>query len=159
MLQKASLSNFEFFYNLYMHPEVNPFLLYEIMPPEDFKPIFEKLIHEGVLYVFIDNQIAVGMCKLIPLTYRCSHITYLGGVGIVPKYFGKGLGKKMLLEIIAFCKSNGMSRIELSVATHNHKAFQLYENVGFQKEGMLKNYGFLKSDNRFIDEYLMAILL
>lgn len=94
MLQKASLSNFEFFYNLYMHPEVNPFLLYEIMPPEDFKPIFEKLIHEGVLYVFIDNQIAVGMCKLIPLTYRCSHITYLGGVGIVPKYFGKGLGKK-----------------------------------------------------------------
>jgi putative acetyltransferase len=52
-----------------------------------------------------------------------------------------------------------MRRIELSVATHNQKACQLYETVGFQKEGVFKNYGFLKSENRFVDEYAMAILI
>lgn len=159
MLQKATSKDFDFFFNLYMHPKVNPYLLYEVMKPEEFQPVFEKLIEDGVLYLFIDNQIAVGMCKLIPLTHRCSHITYLGGVGIVPEYSRKGFGEKMLLEIIRFCKSIGMSRIELSVATHNEKACHLYEKIGFQKEGVLKNYGFLKSENRFIDEYAMAILI
>jgi RimJ/RimL family protein N-acetyltransferase len=159
MLQKATLDDFDFFYGLYMHPEINPFLLYEMMTSKEFEPVFEKLIQEEVLYLFIDNQIPVGMCKLIPQTYRCSHITYLGGVSIVPEYSGKGFGKKMLLEIISFCKSIGMRRIELSVATHNQKACQLYETVGFQKEGVFKNYGFLKSENRFVDEYAMAILI
>jgi putative acetyltransferase len=146
MLQKATLDDFDFFYGLYMHPEINPFLLYEMMTSKEFEPVFEKLIQEEVLYLFIDNQIPVGMCKLIPQTYRCSHITYLGGVAIVPEYSGKGFGKKMLLEIISFCKSIGMRS-------------QLYETVGFQKEGVFKNYGFLKSENRFVDEYAMAILI
>jgi RimJ/RimL family protein N-acetyltransferase len=63
------------------------------------------------------------------------------------------------LEIIDFCKKNTVLRIELSVAVQNKKAIQLYESVGFTKEGVLKNYTYLKSKNQFIDEVLMSNLL
>jgi putative acetyltransferase len=84
---------------------------------------------------------------------------YLGGVAIQPEYFGKGCGKKMMLEIIDFCKNKSVSRIELSVDTNNEKAIKLYESVGFLKEGILKNYTFLKSKNKYIDEQIMSNLI
>lgn len=159
MLEKAKLDDFSYIYNLYMHPEVNPYLLYEMMGQITFRPIFEDLIKEEVLFLYKNGLENIGMCKLIRQKYRNEHILYLGGLAIHPYYFGKGFGKKMMQEIIDFCKNNGVSRIELSVAIHNEKAIQLYEDVGFTKEGVLKNYTYLKSKDQFIDEILMSNLL
>lgn len=159
MLEKAKLDDFSYIYNLYMHPEVNPYLLYEMMEQETFRPIFEDLIKEEVLFLYKNGLETIGMCKLIRQKYRNEHILYLGGLAIHPDYFGKGFGKKMMQEIIDFCKKQGVSRIELSVAIHNEKAIQLYEKVGFTKEGVLKNYTYLKSKDQFIDEILMSNLL
>lgn len=159
MLEKAKLDDFSYIYNLYMHPEVNPYLLYEMMGQITFRPIFEDLIKEEVLFLYKNGLENIGMCKLIRQKYRNEHILYLGGLAIHPDYFGKGFGKKMMQEIIDFCKNNGVSRIELSVAIHNEKAIQLYEDVGFTKEGVLKNYTYLKSKDQFIDEILMSNLL
>jgi RimJ/RimL family protein N-acetyltransferase len=55
-------------------------------------------------------------------------------------------------------KQKGFLRIELSVATGNEKAIELYKKAGFLHEGVLKNYTFLKSKNQFIDEAVMAFL-
>lgn len=99
------------------------------------------------------------MCKLIRQKHRNSHIMYLSGVAIHPDYFGKGFGKKMMLEIINICKIKSVSRVELSVDTHNLKAIKLYKSVGFTKEGILKNYTFLKSKNKFIDKQIMSNLI
>ena len=159
MLERAKTSNFEFIYELYMNPKINPFLLYEIMDSENFLPIFRDLIDNKVLYLFkIDSEI-IGMCKLVRQKYRNEHIMYLGGVAINPNYFGKGFGTKMMLEVIDFCKTKSISRIELSVDTKNKKAIQLYESVGFEKEGILRNYTFLKSKNKYIDEQIMSNLI
>ncbi|RTY87795.1 GNAT family N-acetyltransferase [Flavobacterium sp. RSP15] len=65
----------------------------------------------------------------------------------------------MMLEIINICKIKSVSRVELSVDTHNLKAIKLYKSVGFTKEGILKNYTFLKSKNKFIDEQIMSNLI
>ncbi|WP_338408103.1 GNAT family protein [uncultured Flavobacterium sp.] len=159
MLEKVSKVDFSYIYQLYMNPEVNPFLLYEMMDQETFQPIFEDLLKEEVLYLYKENTKTVGMCKLIRLKHRNEHIFYLGGVAIHPNNFGKGFGRKMMLEIIAFCKNNSVLRIELSVATSNEKAIRLYESVGFEKEGVLKKFTYLKSKNEFIDEQMMAIVL
>jgi RimJ/RimL family protein N-acetyltransferase len=159
MLERAKTSNFEFIYELYMNPKINPYLLYEIMDSEKFLPIFRDLIHNKVLYLFkVDSEI-IGMCKLIRQKYRNEHIMYLGGVAINPNYFGKGFGTKMMLEVIDFCKTKRISRIELSVDTKNEKAIKLYESVGFEKEGILRNYTFLKSRNKYIDEQIMSNLI
>ena len=76
-----------------------------------------------------------------------------------PDFAGRGLGKLMLREIISLGKQQGLLRIELSTATINEKAIHLYESVGFEKEGVLRRYTHLKSENRFLDEVLMSYLM
>lgn len=158
MIRKAVAKDIDFFYYLYMHPQVNPFLLYEKMEQEEFLPIFNDLLHKGVLYLFIQDDVPAGMFKLVPQQYRNSHIVYLGGLAIDPRCAGKGLGLKMIEAIKEYAKAAGFKRIELSVAAINEKAIGLYLKAGFEKEGLLKNFTFLKSENKFLDEVMMAYL-
>ncbi len=158
MVQPADLKDFDFLYELYMHPKINPYLLYENMSAAAFMPIFESLLQQEVLFVYVADGVPAGMFKLVPQKYRNDHIIYLGGLAIAPAFSGMGEGHKMMNEIIAFARENGFLRIELSVASTNDKAIQLYEKVGFQKEGLLKKYTYLKSEQRFIDEFMMALV-
>jgi RimJ/RimL family protein N-acetyltransferase len=158
MERLAHAGDFSFIYNLYMHPAVNPWLLYEQMDPADFEPIFNELINKKALFIFEQGETAVGMFKLVPQKYRNSHIVYLGGVAIDPAYAGKGYGETMLRRLLAIAAEKGFTRVELTVAVENRRAIQLYEKVGFINEGVLKNYSFLAAQNRYIDEQVMAKL-
>jgi len=64
----------------------------------------------------------------------------------------------MIDEIIQLGKERGFLRMELGVSTINTKAIHLYEKAGFVKEGLLKKYIFLKTENLFLDDLLMAYL-
>lgn len=156
MIRKATTSDFDYICSLYMHPQVNPYLLYEMMDAAAFKPIFDDLLSKEVKYIFETDGKAVGMFKLIPLQHRNSHIAYLGGLAIDPAFSGKGYGLKMLNEIIDYVKAKGFLRVELSVATINEKAIRLYEKAGFEKEGVFRKFTYLKSEDRFLDETVMA---
>lgn len=158
MVRPITAQDFEFIYSLYFHPDINPFLLYEMMDSASFKPVFDDLLAKNIIYIFEHEGAQVGMFKLIPMPHRTSHIAYLGGVAIDSKHAGKGFGKKMLTEILDFGQKQGFLRIELSTATINEKAIALYEKVGFQKEGVLRKFCFLKSENRFLDEVMMSYL-
>ncbi len=158
MNRPATTHDLDFIYRLYMHPEINPFLLYEPMDGSAFVPIFEQLLDDGVLYVFEEAGISIGMFKLIPLKHRTSHIAYLGGVAIDPDFAGKGYAKKMFEEIIALGKTKQLRRIELSASVENTRAISLYEKCGFQAEGVLRKYTYLKKEDRYIDERLMSYL-
>ena len=158
MIRLATSKDITFFYDLYMHPEINPFLLYENMTLPEFEPVFNELVQDQLLYVFETSQKPVGMFKFIPLKHRNTHIAYLGGVAIDPLQSGKGYGALMMQEIIDLGKTKGLLRIELSTAVANQKAISLYEKCGFQKEGVLQKYTHLKSENRFVDEVMMAYL-
>lgn len=159
MVTKASENDFNFIYSLYMHPSINPYLLYEPMDTVEFKPIYENLIQSSLLYVFEHDSKPTGMFKLVPFTHRSSHVVYLGGLAIDPAVTGKGLGGKMMAAIIDHCKQKGFLRIELSVAINNEKAIRLYERAGFKKEGVLRKYTHLKKQDIFIDEVLYSYLI
>ena len=160
MIRKATLQDFNFFYELYMHPAINPFLLYEQMDEAAFNPIFAELAQKELVFIYFNEErLPVGMFKLVPHTYRSAHIVYLGGVAVHPRWAGKGYGFLMLKSIIDYAREIGFLRIELSVAIQNLKAMSLYEKVGFEKEGTLKKYTYLKEKNIFIDEILMAYIV
>ena len=159
MHRLAEASDFDFIYRLYMHPVINPWLLYEMMEETEFRPIFEELVAKKCLFVYYEGTEMIGMFKLVPQKYRNSHIIYLGGIGIHPDYWGKGYGSKMLKEVVELIKTMGYSRVELTVATVNAQAIRTYEKVGFTNEGTLEKYTYLKSENRFIDEQVMALML
>ena len=158
MVRKAKHEDFDFIYALHINPQVNRFLFYEIMSTEEFKDIFDELLRQGVLYVYEEDDILKGMFKLTPKQHRCSHITFLGGVAIHPSFSGKGCGQRMINEIVSLGKEQGFLRMELGVSTINLKAIHLYEKAGFKKEGILKKYIHLQSENIFLDDILMAYL-
>jgi putative acetyltransferase len=159
MIRKATDKDFDFIYELYMHPQINRWLLYEQMDADSFLPIFNELLVKEILFVYENDGIPTGMCKLVPRQYRNAHIIYLGSVAIHPFFAGKGEGLNMLKEIKEHTIQKGFLRIELSVATINDKAIRLYEKAGFRKEGVLKNFTYLKSENKFLDEVMMAYLM
>lgn len=159
MLLQAQSKDLDFFFELYMHPQTNPYLLYEPMSLTEFRPIYEDLISKKLLFFYEENNQKIGMVKLIPLTYRSAHIVYLGGFAIHPHYFGKGYGTKFLNEIIQYVQNQGFKRIELSTAVHNEAAIKLYEKCGFVKEGILRNYTHLQSKNIYLDEFLMSLIM
>ncbi|MBP6687016.1 MAG: GNAT family N-acetyltransferase [Lacibacter sp.] len=158
MIRKASPKDFHFLYYLYMHPQVNPYLLYEYMQQEDFHAVFNELMHKEVLYIFEENGEDIGMFKLMPQRFRNAHIAYLGGVAIDPEEAGKGFGLRMMNEIKLYAKEQGFLRIELTVSTSNKKAIELYLKAGFHHEGVLKKYTYLKSKDQYVDEAVMAYL-
>ncbi|HEV8285340.1 MAG TPA: GNAT family protein [Chitinophagaceae bacterium] len=158
MIRKATQKDFDFIYELHVHPQVNLFLFYEIMSEDEFKIIFNGLLEQGILYVYEEDETLKGMFKLVPKEHRASHIVFLGGVAIHPSFSGKGCGQRMLNEIISFGKEMGFLRMELGVSTINEKAIHLYEKAGFKREGILKKYIHLKRENIFLDDILMAYL-
>ena len=159
MVRNAVAADFDFIYELYMHPAVNPYLLYETMDKASFQPIYDDLIARKVKYIQMDeNGESIGMFKLVPLTYRNSHIVYLGGLAIDPGQSGRGYGSSMILNIIKLAAQRGFKRIDLSVSVENKKAISLYEKAGFQHEGILKHYTYLEKENRYLDESLMSYL-
>ena len=160
MIQKATLQDINFFYELYMHPGINPYLLYEPMGITAFNPIFAELVQKELVFIYFNEEgLPVGMFKLIPHTNRSAHIVYLGGVAVHPQYAGKGYGFLMIKAIINYARERGFLRIELSVAVQNSKAISIYQKAGFEKEGTLKKYTYLKEKDTFIDEILMAYLV
>ena len=159
MIRSAQADDIDFIFGLYMHPEINPYLLYEPMDKQSFQPIYDELLAQHVLYVFSTAEEPQGMFKLIPLKYRTSHIAYLGGVAISPACFGKGLASQMFADIFDLAREKHIKRIELSVATHNQRAIRLYQKAGFETEGVLKKYTYLAQEQRYLDEQLMARLL
>lgn len=155
-LKPATAECFEFFYELYMHPQVNRYLLYDILEPAALQTIYEDLLRAKVLYQYIEDGIAVGMCKLILEEHRNSHAIYLGGVAIHPVHAGRGCGSRMMEATKAFAIQHKRIRIELSVASENLRALALYEKAGFQKEGVMRKYTWLKHTNEYLDEIMMA---
>jgi ribosomal protein S18 acetylase RimI-like enzyme len=57
---------------------------------------------------------------------------WVGGVGVDPRYRGKGIGKRLMLEAEAFCRSKGAHEISLEVIEGNERAQRLYENLGYK---------------------------
>ncbi len=159
MYRKATKADFRFVYDMYMHPIINPHLLYEPMTDLEFEPIFTKLLTDNILYIFTKNNEPVGMFKLIPQAYRAAHIVYLGGFAIHPFFAGQGLGLKMLQQIIEYAGKNNFKRIELSAGVQNEKAIALYKKAGFVEEGILRKYTYLKTEDRYIDEVMMSYIM
>ncbi|MCD8090243.1 MAG: ribosomal protein S18-alanine N-acetyltransferase [Clostridiales bacterium] len=65
------------------------------------------------------------------------HIT---NIAITPEEQGKGLGRRLMNEIINLAKEKKMIGITLEVRSSNQKAINLYESSGFKPEGIRPEY-------------------
>lgn len=77
------------------------------------------------------------------------------GVCVLKEFWGYGIGRNLLEESIPWADSNGIKKIALNVLETNEKAIKLYQQFGFEVEGILKNDKFL-SDGKFYNTIVMG---
>lgn len=98
------------------------------------------------LAAVVDGKL-VGWCDVCRNSFEIeAHVGRLG-IGLLPEWRGKGLGKALLDVTIAAAERLDFSRIELTAFSDNVRAIALYETRGFVREGVMR------AAARFGDEY------
>ncbi|MES5893881.1 MULTISPECIES: GNAT family N-acetyltransferase [Bacillus cereus group] len=85
---------------------------------------------------------------------RLSHKVEFG-VCILKEFWGYGIGKSLLQQSINWADKNEVKKVSLQVLETNEKAIQLYEKLGFEVEGVLKNDKRL-SDGKYYNTVIMG---
>ena len=107
-------------------------------------------------FVALDGERVVGWADIVPpANPGLAHRGTLG-MGVVPGYRGRGLGRALLGACIAHAWASGLSRIELEVRADNLPAIGLYVAMGFRHEGF-KPRG-ICLDGVFHDTLAMGLL-
>lgn len=76
-------------------------------------------------FVVYDQDRAIATARLLP-----DH--HLGRVAVLPEYRGQGIGRLIMLDMIAYAKSQNHPLLQLSAQTH---ATSFYEKLGFTVQG------------------------
>jgi len=102
-----------------------------------------------------NSNIHIGNIKIDPINIK--HGTAEYGIMMGRKSeWGKGYAKEATLMIINYCFNElNLRKITLGVVIDNLPAFNLYKNIGFKIEGILKKQG--KYDGKYCDVVLMSL--
>lgn len=159
MIRNAQASDFDDLYDIFMHETINPFLSFEIMAKETFKPIYQQLSDAGEHFVLIEDGIIASNLIVIRHPRRVAHVATLSTLATAPAFQGKGLTKKFMQEILVKLKQGGVKRVDLMAEADNEKALKFYASLGFEVEGTLKQCFKRANQSHYIDEILMAKLI
>jgi len=66
---------------------------------------------------------------------RDRHIAWLG-IHVRRRYWGKGVGSRLMKEAIKFAKESGCRRLMLGTTEGNERAIRLYQKFGFKTEAL-----------------------
>ncbi|MFV8248793.1 GNAT family N-acetyltransferase [Bdellovibrio bacteriovorus] len=79
------------------------------------------------------------------------------GMSVHHDYRGQGLGEALLRRLIEVAQNiEGLSFLELNVMSANQPAFKLYEKLGFQQVGYLRE-AYRQPDGIFTDDISMSL--
>jgi RimJ/RimL family protein N-acetyltransferase len=88
---------------------------------------------------------------------RTAHVGEFG-ISVLKKYWGMGIGSKMLAYLLAWAEETGTVRkINLRVLVDNLRAIRLYEKFGFKVEGVQTRD--LCINGQFYDAFFMGRLI
>lgn len=101
----------------------------------------------------------VGFAELITFLDNPRH-RHAGEVNMVVTHAdwqGQGIGRRLMDAMIDLADNwLQITRLGLLVWTHNDHAIRLYEGYGFQREGVMPEYGFFKGG--YVDGMMMGRL-
>ena len=128
-------------------------------PPLEASRAFVQAVQAGGgvhLVAVAEDGAVVGWCDI----HRSEregfrHVGHVG-MGLLPAYRERGLGRRLMEAALAKGWESGMERIELEVFASNPRAIALYEKLGFVTEGVKRRAR--KLDGRYDDNVQMALL-
>ena len=112
----------------------------------------------GIIGAFDDYKNLVGMIGFSRdggLKQR--HIGDIWSMYVMPDYRSRGIGKKLLNEVILLARKFKLRQIRLTVTIGNASAQNLYKSFGFQVYGIEKDSCY--ENGKFYDEELMVLKL
>jgi RimJ/RimL family protein N-acetyltransferase len=122
------------------------------------KAFILKNIADGLpqFVVLADGQV-VGWCDILPNPRKTvqAHCGTLG-MGLMPNYRGRGIGRALILRTMDAALALGLTRIDLTVREDNLNAIALYKSVGFETEGQHRRA--VRIDGRYENLLSMAFL-
>jgi putative acetyltransferase len=159
MRRLATPHDLEAVFSIYMHEKVVPFLGYDPMPLDQFRPIYRELAESRSFYIYeADGRIA-GFYRATRYPGRVSHVACLGTLAVDPLLHGKGIAHAMVSDGIARLVAEGVKRIELYVESDNAPGLRFYEKLGFEREGTLRKFYKRAGEADYIDDHLLALLI
>jgi ribosomal-protein-alanine N-acetyltransferase len=67
-------------------------------------------------------------------------VGHLNLLAVAPEHRRQGLGRQLMDWLCATAMEAGVFRINLELRTHNEKAREFYENLGFKQLGIIQGY-------------------
>ncbi len=159
VLKKNLLHRFDQLYDIYMHPNVNRFLNFEVMPKEQFRVIFNELTNAGTLYTYEADDQVLATTIVIRQKRRVYHVATLTTLATHPDFQHQGIGIRFIKALIPVLQHEGIKRIDLHTEADNTAAICFYKKLGFVHEGTMKKLFKRADEDDYIDQYIMGLIL
>jgi ribosomal protein S18 acetylase RimI-like enzyme len=119
--------------------------------------VLDNIKNHHPQFLALDGEAVVGWCDITPPSTREVH-RHVGvlGIGLLPPYRGRGLGRQLMQAALDAARAKGLTRIELKVRATNTRARALYEKMGFVLEGTLRRDWCV--DGQCYDTHVMGLV-
>jgi L-amino acid N-acyltransferase YncA len=118
---------------------------------------FNKHTGKFTIIVAVENDIVVGWASLSPWSDRCAYATTADIAVYIKKDFrGKGIGKKLIEELLKKGTENGLHTAIAKICEENVASLNLFKKLGFKHIGTMKEVGY--KFERKLDVHLMQII-
>lgn len=98
----------------------------------------EGLLTDPICYLLaaVDNNVIVGftLAYRFPSFYETKQTAYLYDIEVLPNQRQKGMGRRLIEELLIQLKKDNVSEIWLGTAIENTPAQKLFSSTGAQKE-------------------------
>ena len=127
-------------------PAVTSQTNYELRSPRDVEMLVQYYTHaysrhSDVRWAIVNNHdhALVGSCGLSSINER--HRRAEIGYDLAPDHWGKGIATEAVTRVLQFAfEELGLNRVEASVMSGNEAAERVLTRLGFQREGVLRQY-------------------
>lgn len=108
----------------------------------------------NAMWFAVIDQEPVGLIGLLRKEHRASkHCGYIFGLWVKPAFRDRGIAKNLIKKLQDLAPSLGLRKISLLVSRTQPAARNLYEKMGFEEIGLLKEN--LLKNGQYFDQYLM----
>jgi ribosomal protein S18 acetylase RimI-like enzyme len=109
----------------------------EAPPLEATRAFITDIIEQGYpQFVALSGGEVIGWCDVTPKPRPIYAHNGVLGMGLLPQFRGRGIGKRLIAQALGAAKDFGLQRVELTVRENNVNAIALYKKVGFEIEGV-----------------------
>lgn len=151
-IRKASIADAPAICDIYNHYIANTTITFEIEPlaiEEMAARITDISIHFPYL-VYETEGVVVGYCYANTWKSRCAYLQTLETtIYIHPGYVGRGIGRKLMQNLLERLKEISVHALIAGIALPNEASIRLHESAGFEKVAHFKQVG--RKFDRWID--------